>query len=660
VEVRGIRIRRHTAAEATRWHTYEKWLYSRKWHPAATTPAPAPTAAASAAVWVLLMDRGGTGEALASLLESRGERCMRIARGEHAVLKEALAKLPSCRGVVHLGSLDATAPEAMTAETLDADQRLGCLSALHLVQAVVKRKWRDPPRLWLVTRGVQPVGAEMATPAVAQAPLWGLGQSLAMEHPELKCIRVDLSPCWTVPEAAARLRDELFAQDEEEQIALRQDGRYVARLLRRSFSTLSQPSTTGDAAAIPAPQIRADRTYLITGGLGGLGCQLGRWLVTRGARHLVLVGRGEGGKDAAATIAAMQEAGATVYIRQADVSRRAELAQVLADIDERMLPLAGIVHAAMVLDDRTALELDDERFRRVMAPKVLGAWNLHSLTLGQPLDFFVLYSSAAALLGSPGQGNYAAANTFLDALAHYRRSQGLCGLSINWGLFANAGIISERQSISNRLSHRGIHGFEPIQGFEIMGRLIAEEAVQVGVLKLAVHQWLEYYPSAAMDPFLSELRKEDNRTRHSTHHDTHFQNVLKESEPNDRIVLLEQHIHSQIARVTHEDGSQIDRLMTFTHLGMDSLMLLELRNRLESDLGIGLAVTTLFAHPTIASLAEHLIGKMALWTSKDGTAVEGHGAAPEPTSAIDSAGVDDVLALIDRSIDRLGTRMKSY
>jgi len=680
VELRGIRIQRHTAEAPARWQAYEKWLYAFEWRrqgPASL--APAPLAAGTAGVWVLLMDRGGTGEALASLIESRGEICVRLALGERntriehgqfevnpsdlkslrAVLQEALAEHLACRGVIHLGSLDAATSEATTVQTLEADQQLGCLSALQLAQVILRRKWRDTPRLWLLTRGVQPVGAEAATPSVSQAPLWGLGQTLAMEHPELRCSRVDLSPGWGPQEAAARLLGELFGKDDEDQIALRQDGRYVARLLRSSFGALSRPSPTRGTAGTPSPPIRPDRTYLITGGLGGLGCQLGRWLVARGARNLVLVGRGEASKETAAAVAAMREAGATVLIRQTDVSRQEDVAGLLAEIAARLPPLAGIAHAAMVLDDRTALELEEERFRRVMAPKVLGAWNLHALTRECPLDFFVLFSSAAALLGSPGQGNYAAANAFLDSLAHYRRSKGLCGLSINWGLFSQAGIIAGRQTLSNRLSYRGIHSFEPTQGFEIMGRLIAEEAVQAGVLNLTLHQWREYYPSAAADPLLSELRSEVDRTKYAPLPDTHFQTVMMESEPGDRLALLEKHIHDQIARVTHEDRSHIDRLMTFSNLGMDSLMTLELRNRLESDLGIGMAVTTLFAHPTIAALAEHLLAKMALPAPKEAAALSLNVAAHGPSTDLDFAEVDEVLALIDSSIGRLGSRMKS-
>jgi acyl carrier protein len=182
------------------------------------------------------------------------------------------------------------------------------------------------------------------------------------------------------------------------------------------------------------------------------------------------------------------------------------------------------------------------------------------------------------------------------------------------------------------------------------------------VLNLTLHQWCEYYPSAAADPLLSELRNEVERTKYAPLHlhDPHFQTALKDCNPSDRLALLEQHLHDQIARVTQEDRAQIDRLMTFSNLGMDSLMTLELRNRLESDLGVGMAVTTLFAYPTIASLAEHLLEKLALPAAKEAPALGLHVAAHGPSSELDFAEVDEVLALIDSSIGRLGNRMKSH
>src|SRR5581483_446136 len=171
--------------------------------------------------------------------------------------------------------------------------------------------------------------------------------------------------------------------------------------------------------------VRADATYLITGGLGALGQVVAEWLVEQGARSLVLVGRGAPSARAAATVERLRAAGARVTIAQADVSRAEAGEALLREIGRTLPPLRGIVHAAGVLDDGVLLRQDWDRFQKVLAPKVDGAWNLHAATAEQDLDFFVLFSSIASLFGSAGQGNYVAANAFLDALAHARRARGL-------------------------------------------------------------------------------------------------------------------------------------------------------------------------------------------------------------------------------------------
>ena len=222
--------------------------------------------------------------------------------------------------------------------------------------------------------------------------------------------------------------------------------RYMAR--RKNIGkvvlsfTVAESKNRSDRSAAP----RADATYLITGGHGGLGLAVARWLVEKGARHLVLLSRSgasSAGEEVAADLAAK---GATVTTIQADVSNESDLARALSEIRNTMPPLRGVIHAAGVLDDHLLLNLDAESFRRVLAPKVLGAWNLHTLTADLPLDFFVVFSSVASVLGSPGQANYAAANAFLDGLAHDRRSQGLPCLSINWGPWAEVGMAARASS----------------------------------------------------------------------------------------------------------------------------------------------------------------------------------------------------------------------
>jgi len=207
--------------------------------------------------------------------------------------------------------------------------------------------------------------------------------------------------------------------------------RYMARRKNIGKVVLSFSFAESKKSADRSTAPRADATYLITGGHGGLGLRVARWLVEKGARHLALLSRSGASIAAQEVVTELAAKGAAVTTIQADISNESEVAQALSQIHDTMPPLRGIIHAAGVLDDHLLMNLDAESFRRVLAPKVLGAWNLHKLTGDLPLDFFVVFSSVASILGSPGQANYAAANAFLDGLAHDRRSHGLPCLSIN-------------------------------------------------------------------------------------------------------------------------------------------------------------------------------------------------------------------------------------
>ncbi|TKC98038.1 non-ribosomal peptide synthetase/type I polyketide synthase [Polyangium fumosum] len=626
-EAAGLTAESHAKSASDEEEPSDRWLYELAWHRKdRAVEAPETGAKPSTGAFLLCMDRGGAGAAVSALLEARGEACVQVLpaeryarireglyevdgrdpEGYRAVLKDAFGAERPCRGVIHMGSLDATPIEQTTPETLHADQRQGTMSALHLAQALLGAGWQGLPRLLLVTRGAQPAGSAVTAPA--QAPVWGIGRTLLLEHPELRCTQVDLSPKRGEDEASALL-GELASMDGEDQVALREDGRYVTRLVRTS-------ARTTNANGIEGPTIRSDGSYLITGGLGGLGLSIAQWMVEKGARHVVLVGRSKPTDAAQAAIAAMKERGAEIRVVAADVSRSADVDRMFEDIERHAPPLRGVLHAAAVIDDRMAVELTWESFEKVMGPKILGAWNLHTRSLRSGLDFFVLYSSAASLVGSPGQGNYAASNTFLDALAHHRRALGLPGLSINWGPFSEVGLAAAQQNRGERLSYRGIKSISPEEGAHVLERLLRAGLCQAGVLDLNLQKWLEFYPAAAGRPLWSTLSREGDSAKQNAGQADRVRDALMNAAPEERPALLERHIIEELGRILRLPAANIDRRAAFGSLGVDSLMSLELRNRLATSLGLKLPATLLLTHIDVASLGQSLLAQLALDASE--------------------------------------------
>ncbi|MFM9067442.1 MAG: SDR family NAD(P)-dependent oxidoreductase, partial [Planctomycetota bacterium] len=236
--------------------------------------------------------------------------------------------------------------------------------------------------------------------------------------------------------------------------------------------------------ALP-PQLwfQDDATYLITGGLGGLGLRLAHWLAEHGARHLVLTGRSAASAEAREQINALELAGVHVVEQRCDLGERTQVEQLLQTIAQELPPLRGVFHLAGVLDDGILREQNRSRFDRVLAAKALGGWYLHELTSSLPLDYFVLFSSAASLLGSPGQGNYAAANAMLDGLAHARRALGLPGTSINSGSWSDVGMAARlKESQGSRWAEAGIGWIEPDLGLRTLENLLLDDVTQAGVL----------------------------------------------------------------------------------------------------------------------------------------------------------------------------------
>ena len=497
-----------------------------------------------------------------------------------------------------------------------------------------------------VTPAADAPPTQAVTLAIAQSTLWGMGRSLALELPHLWGGLLDVDPVDTSTSeetlftTAAAILTELWDAQGETQLAYRNGVRYAARLHEA-------PSPAVDK---PAP-IQANATYLITGGLGGLGLLVARWLVEQGARHLVLSGR-RGLGDKAAAIAPLTAAGCTVHVLQADVAQPADVAYLLTTIAETMPPLRGIIHAAGLIDDGIVLQQQWSRFQRVLAPKVAGSWQLYTQTAQQPLDFLIFFSSAAALIGSLGQSNYAAANAFLDALAVAGHQAGRPILSIGWGSWGGATLAAERTSGGEAL-------IDPTTGLHLMHGLLAQKiGGSVGILAM---DWHEFSRTSAVPlPFLAGL---DLRTRQSAEPAqdegiTHsLRTQLEQALPDERQEILSTYLKSEVARVlgAYELPEAHQR---FFDMGMDSLMTLQLSNRIQTTLAVQCPTTLLFEYPSVALLTRYLLHDLLNLSAAPSSlpAVNGAGAATPPpqtngtTEAIKQMSAAELTALIDNEL----------
>ena len=603
--------------------SWSNWLYEVEWHPQQLQPQLQQQSPRS---WLIFADTQGIGKELAALLSAKGEVCTLVFAGneyqkltEHEftidgtnpgdlerllqdVVKSSQQPLSK---IVHLWSLDVV-ESPLTAQDLENAASIGCGSTLYLVQSLVKMGLSVSPRLYLVTRGAQAVGKTSTDLAVEQSPLWGLGKVIHMEHPEFNCMLMDLDPS-PHENQVQNLLASLWSVNSLGQflMAWRKNQLYLAQLVR-SPKHQSQPMD------LQAMDLQGNSTYLIVGGLGGVGLHLAQWMIERGARHLVFMGRrGADGHSQAAALEKLEHLGAEIVVAVADVSQKEQVAKVLGQIKASMPPLRGIMQLAGINDDRLLRDHEWELFTKVFAPKVTGSWNLHMLTRDIPLDFFVLFSSIASMTGGSGLGNYAAANTFLDALAHYRQMQGLPALSINWGPWAQVGMAA---TVGNgREGQWLIQGLEPMQpqsALEALGYLLSQDTAQVGVIPINWSKYLEFFPHIK-SAFLEAVI--DTAPPTASHGDTKS-NILQQlrgAEGSQYLDLLVTYLQQYVAQVLgFKSSANLEIQESLLQLGLDSLMAVQLKNWISRDLGINLPIEKFIDDSSILQLAKFLQSKL--------------------------------------------------
>ncbi|WP_082973512.1 type I polyketide synthase [Mycobacterium sp. E2327] len=588
--------------------------YEVRWEISSAELPKVPDPDAGRSVWLLIGNDSEAVRPLVDLLTSRGHQHRILglpvsdADEEHlaAALRAAEADESTVR-VLHVAALDSdTAPSARSLLRMQ-HRILG--GTRRLFRAAVSAELRAP--IWVVTRGAQRV-TDADTVSPDQSCLWGFGRAAALEHPQVWGGLADLPPgSENDTDEWSRLIDRLTAAPREsgvreDQVALRDQAVYVPRLVRRAGSPSAAPLA-----------LRGDATYLVTGGLGSIGLEIAGYLAAHGARHLVLTGRRAPNDAAQQRIDAIYEQhGCEVRVIAADVADAHDVARLLATVQAELPPVAGIVHAAGEIGTTPLRALDDDEVDRVFAGKVWGAWNLSEAaldTFGLQLDFFVSTSSIASVWGGFGQTAYGAANAFLDGQAWRLREHGVPAISVNFGPWSAGMADADARA---RLDRRGVRTLAPTDALAGMAELMAAAAahgVANGVVaRIDWARFLPLYQQAGRRSLLAELEREvpDSvaalpLSRPSG--PTRLVEQLTNAPVQQRKKLLVDYLREAVAEVTRVDASEIREDAGFFDLGMDSLMAIELRQRLEQGVGKEIPATLAMDHPRLVDVADYLL-----------------------------------------------------
>ncbi|MEM9216874.1 MAG: amino acid adenylation domain-containing protein [Cyanobacteria bacterium P01_F01_bin.150] len=597
----------------------EDWFYKLIWKPLPLNPPQVyqNNLENTSQHWLIFADSSQIGETLSQSLQKEGHFCTlvypepnygdRSSRvygitpddaKDYQRLSQAIKEdTPSpVTGIIHLWSLNAEFTEELTPSTLEKAKILGCGSVLYLLQALNPITNSQMPRLWLITKGCQDITINANHLQLQEIPLWGLGKVIALEHPEYGCRCLDLEAQSDVTDSASILIKEILNSDAESQIAYHHGLRHVARLVRQNEQREDKQEDLS---------ISSDASYLITGGLGDLGLEVTQWLVDKGARNIVLTSRNTSSVKAQKIIQNLTTKGATISVLLGDISQQQEIAKIIQDINSSLPPLKGVIHVAGIIDDCSLQQTSWASFLKAIAPKVDGSWYLHKLTQDIPLDFFVCFSSMASVMGSVGQGNYAAANAFMDALVHYRRSLGLPGLTINWGPWAEIGMASRLgANYQAQIASSGINFIPPEKGIKALNCLMSRPESQIGVFDIDWYQFEQRLPHNIYLPLLAELIsvksipiEEKNNSLLSD-----FKNL---STP-ERAKKLNNYLQDCVAKALGMRINQIDVDQPLMSMGVDSLMAIEIRNQVQTDLEVDIPITKLMEDINLTTLVIEL------------------------------------------------------
>ncbi|MGD3110464.1 type I polyketide synthase, partial [Streptomyces sp. YGL11-2] len=576
--------------------TVDGWRYRSTWK-RRTGPT---TAGQPAGTWLVLAPADGERawpDAVAGALGADSVR-LPVAAPQRGELAERLGELAAEHGeFAGVLSLLATAGEGTEAATTE-----GVLLTATAVQALGDAGIEAP--LWCVTRTAVAVDRAEHPARPAQAAVWGLGRVAALEHPQRWGGLVDLPDeldDTTLRHLAAVLAD----SGGEDQLAVRTTGAFVRRLAHHRAEPAPETGTFSPTG-----------TVLVTGGTGALGGHVARWLAEAGAPHLLLLSRrGADAPGAAELVAQIEDLGARVTVAACDIADRDALTAALAAVPAEQ-PLTAVFHTAGIIDDGTLDTLTPEQFTAVLRAKVTATLNLHEVTRDRDLSAFVLFSSVAGTLGAPGQGNYAAANAFLDAFAEHRRAHGLPATSLAWGPWAETGMAADGTGVQDRIRRGGFHPMPPRPALTALRRAIEQGATTLTLADIDWPRYAEVFTALRPSPLVGDLPELRRATpaagaTEAALREPALRRRLAELSPSARPGFVLDLVRTHVAAVLgHAGTSDIGAERAFSDLGFDSLTTVELRNTLTATTGLKLTATLVYDYPTPTSLADFLLAEL--------------------------------------------------
>jgi phthiocerol/phenolphthiocerol synthesis type-I polyketide synthase D len=550
-----------------------------------------PTPLAPAGSWLVLSDdRDSTSEAedfVAKWRSSSRRVCSANLTDEPAVLASfaetaADPDRPPTGVVIFFGHdpLDGTDFHAALKKSRDS---IWYVSAV--VRAIVGGWHGRSPRLWLITRRGLAADDGPGDPAIAA--LKGLVRVLAYEHPELNTTLVDLDD---EGDAAEAIQAEAAAGASDDVIAWRGKRRFSERLVRASLDE-----------GVREPVIRADGSYIVTGGLGGIGMVVAEWLVDRGAARVVLNGRSAPGKEQREILTRLEER-AEIAVVTGDIASAGVAEQVVAAAEATGLTLRGIVHGAAVLDDSLLGAMSKESLDRVWAPKAEGALRLHHASAAAEPDWWIVFSSMASLLGSPGQAAYACASAWVDALVSWRVAKGLPAAAINWGPWSEVGL-------AHALTGSVLDPISPPEGIEALEALLASGRGHTGVARLRADRVIAAYPEIRGSGYFAQLVEEFDFADDGG--DWAGPEVLRDCDPAQTCKIASERLRMRVAAIMgYADQSAVDPAVPLVELGMDSLMAVRIRNTAHADFGVEPPVALLLEGASLNDVTADLIRQL--------------------------------------------------